>query len=244
MWPFTKKAPKLGDSELFRGLTDWHSHILPGVDDGIQKMEDSLAVLKHYEELGVKAVWLTPHIMEEVPNTPEKLRARFEELQAAYDGPVQLNLAAENMLDSLFEERVAQNNLMPYGPDGSHILIETSYVNPPMGMEEMIYSVMSMGLTPVLAHPERYRYMDREDYAHWKERGLLFQTNIMSLLGMYGETARDKAQWLLREGLIDLTGNDLHRHNQLVKALEIRPKDHTALDILVGVAHNPNLERQ
>ena len=60
MWPFTKKN-SLEQSGLFQGLTDWHSHILPGVDDGFQKMEDSLAALKKYEELGVKSVWLTPH---------------------------------------------------------------------------------------------------------------------------------------------------------------------------------------
>lgn len=242
MWPFIKKAPTLGESGLFQGFTDWHSHILPGVDDGIEKMEDSLAVLKHYEDLGVSTVWLTPHIMEEVPNTPAKLRERFEQLKDAYNGPIQLHLAAENMLDALFEERVAKKELMPIGPEGNHLLIETSYVNPPMGMEEMIFDVMAMGLTPILAHPERYRYMDKKDYARWKERGLLFQTNIMSLLGLYGETARDKAEWLLKEGLIDLTGSDLHRRMQLVKALEMRPKDHEALNRLVEVAHNPVLK--
>ncbi len=241
MWPFTKKAPRLGESGLFQGFTDWHSHILPGVDDGIQKMEDSLAVLKQYEDLGVTTVWLTPHIMEEVPNVPARLRERFQQLQEEYKGPIRLNLSAENMLDSLFEERVARNELLTYGSNGDHILIETSYVNPPMGMEEMIYSVMSMGLTPVLAHPERYRYMDKKDYAHWKERGLLFQTNIMSLLGLYGETAREKGAWLLKEGLVDLAGSDLHRLNQLERALEMRPKDHAALDTLVNTAHHPAL---
>lgn len=241
MWPFTKKAHKLGESGLFAGFTDWHSHILPGVDDGIQTMEDSLAVLAKYEELGVTTLWLTPHIMEEVPNTPEKLQNRFEQLKEAYSGPIKLNLAAEHMLDSLFEERVANNRLMPIGNERNHILVETSYVNPPMGMEEMLYSVMSMGLTPILAHPERYRYMEKDDYYKLKERGILYQTNMMSLLGLYGETARGKAQWLLKEGLIDLTGSDLHKLRQLEKALELRPKDRNALESLIQVAHNPAL---
>lgn len=242
MWPFSKKVPKLGESDFFNGFTDWHSHILPGVDDGFQKMEDSLAVLRHYENLGVKTVWLTPHIMEEVPNTPRKLRDRFEQLKEAYSGPIVLNLAAENMLDSLFEERVSQNELMTIGEDGDHILVETSYVNPPMGMDQMIFNVMSMGLTPVLAHPERYRYMDKQDYSKWKERGLMFQTNFMSLLGMYGETAREKAEWLLKEGMIDLTGSDLHRYNQLKIALETRAKNHSAMDTLVNIAQNPKIK--
>ena len=77
MWPFKKKAPKIGESGLMSGFTDWHSHILPGVDDGIRTLEDSLAALNRYEELGVKRVWLTPHIMEECCNTTDHLRERF-----------------------------------------------------------------------------------------------------------------------------------------------------------------------
>ena len=142
MWPFTKKN-SLEQSGLFKGLTDWHSHIQPGVDDGFQKMEDSLAALKKYEELGVKSVWLTPHIMEECRNTTQGLRDRFAELQAEYQGPIQLQLAAENMLDSLFEERFQANDLLTIGPDGKYLLVETSYVNPPFGMEQMMQNIIS-----------------------------------------------------------------------------------------------------
>ena len=193
MWPFTKKI-SLEQSGLFQGLTDWHSHILPGVDDGFQKMEDSLAALQKYEELGVKSVWPTPHIMEECRNTTQGLRDRFAELQAEYQGPIQLQLAAENMLDSLFEERFQANDLLTIGPGGNYLLVETSYVNPPYGMENMMQQIMSTGLTPILAHPERYRYMEQDDYMTWKERGVVFQTNFMSLVGMYGETARSKPE--------------------------------------------------
>ena len=100
----TKK--KLIDTGIFKGCTDWHSHILPGVDDGIQTMEDSLAVLAYYEKIGISDVWLTPHIMEDMPNTPEELRARFQELTEAYQGPVKLHLAAENSCHLLQEEHL------------------------------------------------------------------------------------------------------------------------------------------
>ena len=72
------------DSGIFEGFTDWHSHILPGVDDGVRTVEEALEILRLYEELGVKAVWLTPHIMEDIPNTTAHLRERFAELQATY----------------------------------------------------------------------------------------------------------------------------------------------------------------
>ena len=94
MWPFKKRIP-LKDSGIFEGFTDYHSHILPGVDDGAQTMEEALETLRLYEELGIKSVWLTPHIMEDMPNTTTHLRERHAELQAAYSGPITLHLAAE-----------------------------------------------------------------------------------------------------------------------------------------------------
>ncbi|MBD5172944.1 MAG: capsular biosynthesis protein [Bacteroidales bacterium] len=238
MWPFNS-VPKMKDSDFFRGLIDWHSHILPGVDDGIRTMSESLAVLKSYEELGVKKLWLTPHIMEDCPNTPEKLNERFEELKSVYHGPIELRLAAEHMLDSLFEERLEKDILMPIGEEKEHVLVETSYVNPPYAMQEMIDGLKKKGYVPVLAHPERYRYMEKEDYLKWKEEGLLFQMNFMSLLGGYGETARKKSEWLLKEGMINMVGSDLHRKIMLDNALIRSPKKKELLKLVTDISHNP-----
>ena len=92
MFLFNNKK-KLIDTGLFKGATDWHSHILPGVDDGIPSMKDSLEVLSYYEKIGISEVWLTPHIMEDIPNTTSELRERFNELTSAYTGSVKLHLA-------------------------------------------------------------------------------------------------------------------------------------------------------
>ena len=238
MWPFSN-TQKLRESGLLRDFTDWHSHLLPGVDDGIRTMEESLATLEAFEREGVRKVWLTPHIMEDVPNTTERLRARFEDLKKEYTGGIELRLASENMLDSLFEERLQSNDFLPIGEDGKHLLVETSYVNPPYGMEDMVSGVVSLGYVPVLAHPERYRYMTEDDYYLWKERGVLFQLNYMSLLGAYGETARRKAEWLLQEGMINLTGSDTHRRQIFEQILDKKPKKQSALESLVEVAKNP-----
>ena len=100
-------------TDLLRGTADVHSHLLPGVDDGVQTMEEALEILRLYEELGIKSVWLTPHIMEDMPNTTLHLRERYAELQATYSGPIKLHLASENMLDNLFEERLEKNDLLP-----------------------------------------------------------------------------------------------------------------------------------
>ena len=162
MWLFKKKI-RLKDSGFFQGFIDWHCHLLPGVDDGVQTMEESLQILSFYEQLGVSEVWLTPHIMEDIPNTTEGLKERFAKLNAAYQGNITLLLAAENMLDNLFEERLAKNDLLPLGKDGKHLLVETSYFNPPMGLNNILLRIKSKGYVPILAHPERYVYMDEDD---------------------------------------------------------------------------------
>jgi tyrosine-protein phosphatase YwqE len=192
------------------GFTDHHSHILFGVDDGVKTLEKSLAVLQRYEEIGIAEVWCTPHIMEDMPNTPEGLRARFAELCAAYQGPIKLHLAAENMMDQLFEERLEKNDLLPLGNDGNQLLVETSYFTPPMGMKNILRRIKTKGYFPVLAHPERYVYMDKDDYLELKEMEILFQLNLSSLAGGYGPEAEDKSHWLLKKGFYNLAGSDLH----------------------------------
>lgn len=204
--------PKI--SSLLTNFTDYHSHILPGVDDGVKKLEVSLKVLERYEQLGIAEVWCTPHIMEDIPNTTAALKARFAELCEAYQGPVKLHLAAEYMMDALFEERLHQSDLLPLGDKGNRLLVETSYFTPPMDMDTILNRVKQKGYYPVLAHPERYVYMDKERYAALKNKDILFQLNLSSLGGAYGSEAKDKARWLLKHNYYNLAGSDLHSlHN-------------------------------
>lgn len=213
---FTKRF-SLQSSGFFRNFTDWHSHILPGVDDGVRTPDEALRILQFYEQMGVRSVWLTPHIMEDIPNSTAHLKQRFAELQALYQGNITLHLAAENMLDSLFEERLATGDLLPIGDKGNHLLVETSCFNPPMGLTDLLLRIKSKGFYPILAHPERYAYMDEEDYRKLKEIGIKFQLNLFSLTGLYGPEAHKKAEYLLRHGLYDLTGTDTHRYDVLCK---------------------------
>ena len=221
MWPFRKKQT-LEESGFFRGFTDWHCHILPGVDDGVQTMEEALQILAEYERLGVKEVWLTPHIMEDIPNTTEKLRDRFTELRTAYQGSVMLHLASENMLDNLFEERLEKNDLLPIGKDGKHLLVETSYFNPPMGLSNILLRIKAKGYYPILAHPERYMYMSETDYKCLNSMNVKFQLNQFSLLGLYGKEVQKRAKTLQKQGLYNYIGTDLHQINILRNALRFK----------------------
>lgn len=218
MWFRRKK--KLEDSGFFQGFTDWHSHILPGVDDGVTTIDESLQILAEYERLGVKEVWLTPHIMEDIPNTTQALKERFESLKSAYCGSVELHLAAENMLDSLFEERLENKDLLPIGADGMYLLVEISFFSPPMGLHYTLQRIKSKGYHPILAHPERYLYMSIDECKELKQMGVYFQLNLFSLMGMYGPAVQKRAKALKKMGLYDFQGTDLHRLKTLTSALK------------------------
>ena len=220
-WPFRNKQT-LEESGFFRGFTDWHSHILPGVDDGVQSMEESLQILAEYERLGVKEVWLTPHIMEDIPNTTEKLRVRFVELKAAYQGTVMLHLASENMLDNLFEDRLEKNDLLPIDKDSRHLLVETSYFNPPMGLNNILLRIKAKGYYPILAHPERYLYMNENDYQRLKSINIQFQLNQFSLFGLYGKDVQKRSKELQKWKMYDYIGSDLHTMKVFNNILQIK----------------------
>lgn len=218
MFLFHRKK-SLIDSGIFNGFTDWHSHILPGVDDGVQEMEESLKILARYEELGIREVWLTPHVMEDIPNETKELKERFEELSKAYQGTIQLHLAAEYMMDNLFEERLMNNDLLPIGENGKTILVETSYFNPPMDLYGILKRIQEQGYQPLLAHPERYLYMDWKDYQQLKEMNVKFQCNITSLSGMYGKDASEKVTEFLTKGWVNHLGTDLHHLSSFERAI-------------------------
>ena len=201
------------ESGLLKGAVDQHSHILYGLDDGVKTQEDSLAILRFLEEQGVSEVWFTPHVMEDVPNTTEGIRARFEELESVYRGGLRFHLAAEYMIDTLFEERLAQKDLLTHGNDT--VLVETSSVAPPINLWEVLETMRKAGYRPLIAHPERYRYMDKADYKRLHDMGCFLQMNLPSIVGFYGESARERALDLLDKGWYSMVGSDCHRYRAI-----------------------------
>ncbi len=205
---FTRKK-RLFDSDVMRGFNDYHTHSLPSVDDGVSSMREALDILEIYETMGVKRVVCTPHIMEDYPeNTPANLRQRFAELQSQYGGGVELTLAAEYMLDSAFLSHLDSGELLPISE--KHLLVETSYYGSANNLLETIDSIMARGYFVVLAHPERYLYMSKGDYKELKSRNVLFQLNLLSIVGAYGKEPQKRAKQLLKKGCYDLLGCDIH----------------------------------
>ena len=211
---FSSKVP-VYESRLLEGFRDCHCHLLPCVDDGVRKMDETMLILEEWEHAGVKEVWLTPHVMEDVPNEPAELRQRFTSLQKQYNGTIKLHLAAEHMMDGLFLKRLEDGDVLPIGKRGTRLLVETSYYTPPMNMQEIFDNIKKKGFEPILAHPERYQYMETNDYKTWKKCGVLFQLNLPSLVEAYGPDVQRKAEWLLKENMYEYCGSDTHSINHM-----------------------------
>lgn len=231
MWPFHKTVT-IARSGILRGMTDCHSHLLPGVDDGVKTREESLAILEEMERWGIRKVWLTPHIMEDIPNETARLEEKFRDLKQDYGGTIELALAAEYMLDNLFKERLEQDELLPLQEGKRYLLVETSYFNPPMDLLSMLKQIQSKGYFPLLAHPERYEYMQMKDYKDLKEENISLQLNLLSLVGMYGKHVQEKARTLLKAGMYDRIGSDTHSTDFYHRLLQSGIRKRAVMDLI------------
>ena len=141
MFGWFQKKHKLIDSGILQGKMDIHSHLLPGVDDGSPDVEHTMELLNFIEEVGFNSVWLTPHVMEDLDNSTEKLSACFSTFAASYQGGCQLHLSAEYMLDAGFG-KLLSSDLLKLGKH--HLLVETSYYSPPYDMDYMLNHIYTL----------------------------------------------------------------------------------------------------
>ena len=231
---FRSPVPK----DFFEGACDMHSHLLPGVDDGFSDFDKTMEGLSLLKEWGYVKVKMTPHVMRDYQNnTREAIETKYQEFLAkAGDSlPVELSLGGEYMLDSCFMDRFEEGFLTL---DAAHslVLCETSYMMVEPQAREMLYQVMLKGYRPVIAHPERYNYASMALYNRWKERDYLLQLNLLSLAGAYGDVAQSKARQLLKEGLYDYVGTDLHRVarvGEMITSIRLSSKERGQLEILL-----------
>ncbi|MFD2518559.1 tyrosine-protein phosphatase [Salinimicrobium flavum] len=214
--------------DQLEGFIDIHNHILPGIDDGAAEVEDSLNLIHKFKEMGVSNFVATPHIMNDYyPNTPFTINAALDKLRIALEGSgisdVQVKAAAEYMMDHSFMELLEQEPLLCLHQN--YVLVEMSYFQAPINLNEILFTLQTKQYKPVLAHPERYAYLhskNLERYEDLKRRGCLFQLNILSLIGHYGSNIQKAAFALLDKGMIDLIGTDTHQERHLEKLANAR----------------------
>lgn len=205
-------------------FVDIHSHLLPGLDDGVQSFEEAGAIISRFQKLGYKKLITTPHVMSDFfRNSNETILNKLDELRAwllEQQIDIELRAAAEYYLDEELVKKIENNiALLTFG--NKYLLFETNFMTEPMNLKEFIFLATTKGYKPVLAHPERYLYL-QSDFSKAEDllnRGILFQLNISSISGHYSKAAQTIAHKLIDKGWIHLLGSDCHnlQHIQLLE---------------------------
>lgn len=200
--------------------TDMHSHLLPGIDDGSPDMKTSLQLVKGMAELGFTRLITTPHIMWDMyKNTREGILEKLDLLRAEVKREgiaVQIHAAAEYFLDDHVAGLLKRGEpLLPVS--GNRVLVEFSMAHATMSLKDILFEMQMQGYQPVIAHPERYIYLDgnKAFYDELKDIGCLFQLNLLSLGPYYGRSVHELALYLVKKGYYNLAGTDLHHFRHL-----------------------------
>ena len=211
---FSQK-PKLADANFVNPITtEFHSHLIPAIDDGVKNMEESMEVLRAFSEMGYKKVITTPHIQGDFfKNSPDTILPGLEAVrQRLIDEniDIQIEAAAEYLIDDLLEEKIEKKQLLTFGKN--YVLIEMPFNTEPPNLKHVLFDLRVNGYKPVLAHPERYQYlaMQKEKYEELFQQGILFQLNIFSLIGYYSPQVQKTAEYLLEKKMINIIGSDTH----------------------------------
>lgn len=195
---------------------DFHSHILPGLDDGATDLQNAVQLVSAMKDWGFERIACTPHITNKYRNTPETIRPVFETLQEELDRQsigIEICMSAEyRLVPETWPEVLEKNWLMPI--EDRFIIMELPIFNPSdigdIDPLEEFRKIISLGLTPVLPHPERYLYLSRRELMDFLEAGVKIQSNYGSLAGLYGDIVKQNARCLVDEGLVSYYGTDMH----------------------------------
>lgn len=218
-----KETPPIIEIADFAGVgVDFHSHLIPAIDDGVQKIEESLTILRNFHKLGFKKIITTPHIMTESYNNN---RTNIEEgyllVKEAmkHEGiDLEFEFAAEYYMDDTFDARIDREELLTFG--NNYLLVEKSMFQEMNNFNDLIYKLLIKGHRVIIAHPERYKYMYERgkitQFESMKDRGVLLQLNLFSLVGLYGRQTQEIAEKLIDADLIDFVSSDIHKPDQIV----------------------------
>lgn len=217
-------------------LTDFHSHLIPGIDDGVKTPEESFQVIEKLVALGYTKVITTPHIMTDYyGNTAESISAAYHSFlpQLKEKGyPITFEFAAEYYFDEIVYRLVEnKEKLLTFGD--RYLLFETNVISEPLMIKEFIFSLTSQNYKPILAHPERYMFMDINKAQDFRDRGVLLQLNLLSLIGFYGPAIQKLASKMIDAGLVDALGSDCHNsfHADLLPKVQNSKLYRKALDL-------------
>ena len=201
-------------------MIDFHSHILPNIDDGSRSIEETFNLIKEAESVGFEAIISTSHYIEGYyeTNTPERevwINAIHENLE---NKNIDMNLYLGNeiyMSDNIIE--LLEDGKATTMNDTSYVLFELPMNAEPMNLYDMVYEMQQYKIVPILAHPERYSFVqtDPELIYDLIDKGVLMQANYGSIIGQYGKKAQMIVQKFLENNMIHMLGTDVHRQNTI-----------------------------
>lgn len=199
---------------------DIHSHLIPGIDDGVKDMDTAIGMIRGLVGLGYKKIITTPHILAEIyPNNPENIGAGHKAVVAEIERqkiPVRFFAAAEYLMDDNFSALLDSGDALLTLKD-KLVLVELSFVVAAINLKELLFKLQIKGYQPILAHPERYLYFGANKgwYDQIRDTGCLFQLNMLSMIGYYGKASRELSQYLIKKKYVDFLGSDLHHERHL-----------------------------
>ena len=198
-------------------MIDFHSHILPGIDDGSRNLEQSISMVNEAKEVGFTKIISTSHYMENYYECDvEKRKQLIKQLQGEVQD-IELYLGNEIYITNNIIE-VLKNGKASSINNTRYVLFEFPLITTkPMNDKEIIYRLVENGYIPIIAHPERYPFIQEnpEYLFELEDMGALFQANYGSIIGMYGLKAKRTLKILLRNNLISFFGSDVHRPEQV-----------------------------
>ena len=198
---------------------DIHSHLIAGIDDGAKTFEDTLRLTQSLQSFGTSQIITTPHIIEQIwDNSTEKIIEKESTtiMELKKQGVnIPFRAAAEYMIDGHFVTLFKSGDLLTL--KDNYVLVEMSYINPPIHLYSILFDLQLAGYIPVLAHPERYLtyHHNFEEYKKLIAAGCKFQLNLLAVVGYYGENVTKIAVKLLQKGMYDFVGSDVHHDNHI-----------------------------
>lgn len=201
---------------IFAALgTDMHCHLIPQVDDGSKCTEESIECLRTLQTVGYKKVFITPHFcVPRFPNQEDDIQQRYQQLlkdaEAAGITIEIAGIAGEYRVDTGFKERMENPRFLKVAD--KYVLVELSLHQQMAGCDEMMFEMQMAGYELILAHPERYPYLniDGVRMEQLLNQGIYIQVNLLSLGGFYGEEARRRAFTMIDRGWVSFLGSDTH----------------------------------
>lgn len=207
-------------------MVDVHSHLIYGVDDGVKTLEESMKMILAAKENGYQTLVVTPHYIEDsiyssssIENSKIILKIEEELLRQNID--VKICLGNEFMLSNNVLELLEKNEIKTLN-NSKYLLTELSQTMSSDYIIDKIDLLISKNIIPIIAHPERYDFIDLQQYKEMVSHGALLQMNLGSLLGTYGKHVKKRARLLIKNNLIYIVGSDTHRKDNFSYLLKTK----------------------